>query len=125
MRARIIAMSVGLVTLCVLGYGVATAHAKSTGRVDHKAKVREVKISVTEAGFVPASVTVKKGVPFVLVVTRKTDQTCAKQAVFASIGKAVELPLNKAVRVSFPAQSAGRLSYACGMDMLRGELVVR
>jgi hypothetical protein len=32
---------------------------------------------VTDKGFEPNNVTVKKGKPLHLVVTRKTDQTCA------------------------------------------------
>ena len=86
---------------------------------------QEVRISVTDAGFVPASIVVKKGVPITVLITRKTDQTCAMQAVFPSIKKRVDLPLGKAVRVALPAQSAGHLSYSCGMEMLHGELVFK
>ena len=86
---------------------------------------QEVRISVTDAGFVPSSIVVKKGVPITVLITRKTDQTCAMQAVFPSIKKRVDLPLGKAVRVALPAQSAGHLSYSCGMEMLHGELVFK
>lgn len=84
-----------------------------------------MKISVTQAGFEPASFKVKKGVPILLIITRKTDRTCAKQAVFPSLGKTVDLPLNQAVRVELPAQAEGRLRYACEMDMFAGELIIR
>ena len=94
-------------------------------RATHPARPQQVKVSVTEAGFVPAAIAVRKGVPIILLVTRKTEKTCAKQAVFPSLGKTFDLPLNKTISVSLPAQDAGRLSFACGMGMLKGEIVVR
>jgi plastocyanin domain-containing protein len=115
----------GAVLTCLLGASLAVGHERASGRPGKSAKTQEVKIAVTEAGFVPSTVTVKKGVPIVLVMTRQTDQTCATQAVFAVIKKTVDLPLNKPVRVALPAQSAGSLSYVCGMGMLHGEVVVR
>ena len=125
MRSNTGAILFGTIVVCLLGTGVALGHGKTPGHTEKHMKPQEVKIAVTEAGFVPKSVSVKRGVPIVLVITRETDQTCATQAVFPSIDKPVDLPLNKAVRVALPAASAGRLSYACGMGMLHGELVVR
>ncbi|HMI89716.1 MAG TPA: hypothetical protein VK509_00055, partial [Polyangiales bacterium] len=40
-----------------------------------------VEMEVTEAGFVPANIKVKKGKPVELLITRKTDATCAKDIV--------------------------------------------
>lgn len=125
MRVSIGTLSVAVGLGCFLVVGAAFGHDKGNPPVRKSARPQEVKISVTKAGFKPVTLAVKKGVPIVLVITRKTDQTCAKQAVFPSIDKVVDLPLNKAVRVALPAQPSGRLSYACGMDMLRGELVVK
>ena len=42
---------------------------------------RSVEMSVTNKGFDPARIEVKKGEPVHLVVTRKTDGTCAKELV--------------------------------------------
>jgi plastocyanin domain-containing protein len=114
-----------MASACLLATDLSAAHAGASGKPRASARVQEVKIAVTEAGFVPSSVTVKEGVRIILLVTRKTDQTCATQAVFPSIKKPVDLPLNKVVRVALPAQSAGSLSYACGMGMLHGEVVVK
>ena len=111
--------------LGVLMAGAAFGGGKGDAAKRKPVKPQEVNVSVTEAGFVPATLEIRKGVPTVLVITRRTDRTCARQAVFASLEKSIDLPLNQAVRIELPAQSKGKLSYACSMDMLRGELVIR
>lgn len=125
MRASIGTLSVAVGLGCFLVAGAAFGHGKGNPIAHKSARPKVVKISVTKAGFEPATLAVKQGVPIVLLVTRKTDQTCATQAFFPSIDKVVDLPLNKAVRVALPAQAAGRLSYSCRMGMYHGELVVK
>ena len=86
---------------------------------------QEVHLTVTDAGFEPAEVTIAKDRPIVLTVTRKTDQTCAREIVFKDLDLKRELPLNKEVRIELPARPAGTLNYACGMDMIKGSLIVQ
>lgn len=62
-----------------------------------------------------------------LVITRKTDSTCAKRVVVQlGDGKKIEkdLPLDKAVEVPATFAKKGELRYACGMDMISGVIVV-
>lgn len=106
--------------LTALVLSIATvSHAHGTG------KPREIKVSVTENGFVPSSIKVKAGHPVVLAITRKTNKTCATEAVFPSLGKTFDLPLNKTVRVALHPDSAGRIGFACGMDMIKAQVVVQ
>ena len=84
-----------------------------------------IAIEVTEQGFVPADVTVTAGKPVTLVVTRKTDRTCAKELVIEDRGIHQELPLGQAVEVKFTPDSAGVIRYACGMDMISGRVIVK
>ncbi len=86
---------------------------------------REVRVSVTEKGFEPAKLEIAKGTETTLIITRKTDKTCATAAVFIETGRRYELPLNEEVRVQLPTDSPVTLHYACGMDMIRGEIVVK
>ena len=85
----------------------------------------EYQIAVTDKGFEPAELKVPKGRAVTLVITRKTDQTCATEVVFASLEKRFALPLNQPVRVDLPASDGGTLSYVCGMNMLGGKVVVQ
>jgi plastocyanin domain-containing protein len=115
-----------ILTLRALLLGaIAVPVGPSGARAAQSPKPQVVKVSVTNAGFVPAVVKVRRDAPITLLITRKTDHTCATQAVFPSIDKTVDLPLNKAVAVALPAQSSGRLGFACGMGMFKGEIVVR
>jgi len=85
---------------------------------------RTIDMTVTKRGFAPERVTVQKGEPVRLVVTRQTDQTCAKEIVISDAGVRETLPLDKPVTIEFTPQKTGEIRYACGMDMVSGVLVV-
>ena len=81
-----------------------------------------VQLTVTSEGFVPSQVTVKAGKPVKLVVTRKTEKTCATEIVMKDFGVKQDLPLEKPVTVDVTPKKAGDYRYACGMDMIAGVL---
>lgn len=84
-----------------------------------------IEISVTENGFEPSQIDAKAGVPVVLKVTRKTDATCATEMQIPSKKIKKDLPLNKPVTFEIGKLDKGDLSYACGMNMLKGNLHVK
>ena len=86
--------------------------------------VRTVEMQVTEDGFVPAKIKAMKGEKLRLVITRKTDRTCAKEIVIKGAGVNEKLPLEKAVTVELTPRKSGELRYACGMDMISGVVLV-
>ncbi len=86
--------------------------------------VRTVNVTVTENGFEPSKVKAKKGEKVRLVVTRKTNSTCAKDIVIKEHGINQPLPLEKAVTVELTAAKSGEIRYACGMDMVSGVIFV-
>jgi plastocyanin domain-containing protein len=77
-----------------------------------------VELSVTERGFEPSPVRVQAGVPVTLVVTRKTEQTCATELVVSGTTLKVPLPLDVPVTVTFLPEKSGALRYGCGMGMM-------
>lgn len=81
-------------------------------------KAQGMDVAVTADGLVPSALTVKKGVPLELHVTRKTDDTCAKELVVPDYDIRVALPLNKAVTIKFTPQKSGALNYGCAMGMM-------
>ena len=81
------------------------------------------RIQVTERGFEPSSLKVRAGVPAHLTFVRTTDKTCGKDVVFPSMNIRRELPLNQPVVVEFTPQR-GDIEFACGMNMLKGTIVV-
>ena len=89
------------------------------------AKDQVVDLLVTEKGFEPNSVDVKPGVPIVLKITRKTDSTCATQIKIQSKNIKKDLPLNKPVTIALGKLDKGEIRFACGMDMITGNIVVK
>ena len=85
---------------------------------------RQVEVSVTDQGFVPASVKVARGEPIDLVVTRKVERTCAKKVVIKEAGITRDLPLGVPVHIALAPGKASVLTYACGMNMYKGSLVI-
>lgn len=85
-------------------------------------------IAVTEDGFKPDKIRVHQGHPVTLVFNRKTDVTCAKDIVIVVADQQkIEktLPLNQPVEVAVTFPRAGTLSYACSMDMVKGQIFVQ
>ncbi len=86
----------------------------------------KIAIALTEKGFEPTPVQVVKGQPVTLVVTRKTDQTCATELTIPEYKIDQKLPLNQPVEISFTPEKSGDLEYGCAMDhMVKGVLQVR
>jgi plastocyanin len=106
------------------GEAASASKKASQGSNKREVKTQVVEMSVTSEGFVPARIKVKVGQPVKLVVTRKTERTCATEIVVKDYGVKVTLPLNKAVDVTFTPKKTGEVRYACAMDMIAGVLVV-
>jgi len=88
-------------------------------------KGAEIPVSVTENGFEPSRIEVKHDQSVTLLVTRKTDLTCATEIVVPSRGITQSLPLNQTVRVALGPLKTGEVAFACGMDMEKGTIAVR
>jgi len=79
-----------------------------------------VEVAVTDEGFVPSRIPAKAGTPLTMVITRKTDKTCAREILFAGQEGKTELPLNKAVEVVYTPKAAGEIKFGCAMGMMIG-----
>jgi len=82
------------------------------------------KVSVTEKGFEPDAVQLRAGVPARITFTRTTDKTCATEVVFPSTGIKRALPLNTPVVIEFTPGKTGSIAFVCGMNMLKGTVVI-
>jgi plastocyanin domain-containing protein len=111
----VVAMAMALTT---------TAAVAREKKGEARGKVQTIEMAVTGEGYVPAEIKVKAGRPVKLVITRRTDRTCAKEIVIKELGIDKPLPLDKPVEVTFTPKKAGKLRYACAMDMIAGVLIV-
>lgn len=86
--------------------------------------IQDATITVGDTSFEPSRLTLRAGVPARLTFTRTSEKTCATSVVFASLNVRRDLPLNQSVSVEFTPSRAGEIAFACGMNMLRGTVVV-
>ena len=85
--------------------------------------VQEVKITV-KGGYTPDVVVVKQGRPVRLDFYRDETASCSEQVVFGDFGIARDLPAFTTTPVEFTPGKSGEFTWTCGMNMLRGKLVV-
>lgn len=84
-----------------------------------------IRVRVDEKGFSPANFQLKKRVPATLVFTRTTDATCATAIVWPDFHLNKKLPLNVPVAIRVIPKKSGSTTFACGMNMFKGEVTVR
>jgi plastocyanin domain-containing protein len=85
--------------------------------------VQEINITV-KGGYSPDVVVVREGVPVRLNFYRDETASCSEQVVFGDFGIARDLPAFKNTPVEFTPNEKGEFTWTCGMNMLRGKLVV-
>ena len=107
------------IALFALILGVGTAYAAPAA-----AKNRDIDLRVTEKGFEPSQIDVKPGTSVILKVTRKTDSTCATAISIPSKKIRKDLPLNQTVSIDLGKLDKGEIRFACGMDMVSGQIIV-
>jgi RND family efflux transporter MFP subunit len=86
---------------------------------------KTVDIAVTDKGFTPAEISVPANTRIRLRFTRRVEQTCATDVVFPALKIEKPLPLGVPVIIDVPPQAAGRLAFACGMNMYKGQLIIK
>ena len=105
----------------VLAAGLVVAGCAGSGSSGPK----RVAVSVTEQGFEPSRIEARAGEMLALVVTRRTDATCAKEIVVGHDDIRKDLPLNEPVTVSLVPTAPGEIRFACAMGMYAGTIVVK
>jgi plastocyanin domain-containing protein len=85
--------------------------------------VQQIKITV-KGGYSPDTVVVKQGRPVRLDFFRDETASCSETVVFGDFGIARDLPAHKTTPIEFTPDKPGEFTWTCGMNMLRGKLVV-
>jgi len=85
--------------------------------------VQEVQVTV-KGGYAPDVIAVRRGVPVRLNFYRDETASCSEEVVFGDFGIARRLPAFQTTPVEFTPETAGEFTFTCGMNMMRGKLVV-
>jgi plastocyanin domain-containing protein len=85
--------------------------------------VQQVRITV-KGGYSPDVITVRRGIPVKLDFYRDETASCTDTVIFGDFGIARALPAFETTSVEFTPEKPGEFVFACGMNMVRGKLVV-
>lgn len=80
---------------------------------------------VVKGGYSPDRIEVQHGRPVRLLFRREEATSCTEQVVLSDFGVSAMLPQGHIVPVEFTPQKAGEYTFHCGMNMVRGKLIVR
>ncbi|HQU92298.1 MAG TPA: cupredoxin domain-containing protein [Pyrinomonadaceae bacterium] len=122
---RIVGKTIIVLSFCLLFITATISTSAQVRTKPTKPKVQTARVLITENGYSRTSIVLRRSVPTRITFLRQTDATCAKEIVLSEYGISRPLPLNTAVTVSFTPKSSGEFSFACGMNMHRGKLIVR
>jgi plastocyanin domain-containing protein len=83
-----------------------------------------IKLTISKRGYEPKSIEVKRGQPVKLAIFREDEENCGEEIVFPKLNIKKTLPVGEIVPVEFTPSESGEINFTCGMDMLRGKVVV-
>ena len=86
-------------------------------------KVRTVEI-VVDGSYAPDRIEAQEGERLRLKFVRKDYSGCTREVVFPTLNIRRELPTNKVVLIELPALAPGPIEFRCGMNMVRGTIIV-
>ena len=85
--------------------------------------VHEVTV-VVDQGYSPQRIEAQEGQRLRLKFVRKDYGPCTRHVVFPTLDIRRELPSGEATLVELPALRAGEYEFKCGMNMIKGVIVV-
>ena len=95
------------------------------GQTIAKPRLQLITVKITERGYEPTNLKIRKGVRTRVTFVRTTEATCAKEIVLADFDIRRALPLNQPVAVDFTPAKSGTFTFVCGMNMMTGQLIVQ
>jgi Cu+-exporting ATPase len=85
--------------------------------------VQQIKV-IVKGEYTPDRIVVKKGRPVRLLFYREEDSECTAQVVIPELKVKQNLASKQVTAVEFVPEKDGQFGFACGMDMMKGKLVV-
>lgn len=86
--------------------------------------VQEIRVLV-KGGYEPDVIVVERGRPVRLDFYRDETASCSDTVVFGDFGIARPLPAFRTTSVEFTPEREGEFTFTCGMNMMRGKLIVQ
>jgi plastocyanin domain-containing protein len=122
--AQIVVTLAGLVAIGGVIWFFFFGERRGTAAVVGAEGVQEVKVRV-KGGYEPDVIVVEKGRPVRLDFYRDESSSCSETVVFSDFGIARPLAAFRSTPVEFTPEKSGEFTFTCGMNMMRGRLIVR
>lgn len=116
--AALAAIAVGM------GGTMTRAQNKKPAPVPAKRGVQKATVTI-DHGYAPSRVVVKAGQPVELTLVRKEASGCGDVVQFPTLGIRRTLKAGEKTVVKFTPKKGQTLAFACGMNMYRGQVVVK
>jgi P-type Cu+ transporter len=107
----------------VLWYFLLARGVAVTAKAANGGGVQEVRV-IVKGGYTPDTIVVQAGKPVRLQFYRDETADCSERVVFERFGINQELPAFQTTTVEFTPEGPGEYPFRCGMNMLKGLLVV-
>ena len=112
------ALLVGFILWFFFGPRAATAARRTAGGV------QEAEVEV-RSSYSPDRIEVEAGRPVRLTFVRREANPCTEQVILPDFGIVKDLPVGRPVPVEFTPERPGEYPFHCGMNMVRGRVVVK
>jgi sulfite exporter TauE/SafE len=86
--------------------------------------IQTATITITNSGYSPNSITIKKGIKTRLTLNSDNVQSCARAFTIPSFNIEKMLPVNGATIIEFTPEKVGPLAFSCTMGMYTGQFNV-
>ena len=111
--------------LLVMTFVPLTTQGGQRPKTRQPGKVQSATITLTDKGYQPTSLKLRRGVLVRVTFIRKIEETCGKAIALPEYDIRRDLPLNESVVVAFTPNKTGEFNFTCGMGMLRRTLIVQ
>ena len=99
-------------------------HKVTEGEASLSNDTQKVTITVS-GGYTPNTVVLRRGVPAQIIFDRKDPSGCFNEVMFPDFGIHETLPVNQRFEVEIDTSKKGEYTYACGMNMFHGKVVIK
>ena len=124
-----IIISIAIFTMLLWTFACNQAQMKSENEIPEVKETNvtdgAIKITVSKNGYEPSEIKVEKDKPVKIAFYRADSQNCGGEVVFPKLNIRQRLPVGETVLVEFTPTDSGEISFACGMNMLKGKVLVQ